>query len=190
MHKKLCFEYTAIMRSRYGIVDSEGIYFLTATIVEWIPAITGCDACDVIVDSLRYCREHKGLRVYAYVILDNHIHLVADAPDLTGVVRSFKAHTAKGLVHVAETAGRKWLLNQFEYFKKRYKDTSQYQVWQEGVHPQLIMGEDMLRQKIVYVHDNPVRRGYVDAPEHWRYSSARNYAMSGLPVLEIDEFPL
>ena len=178
------------MRSRYRIVDSEGVYFLTATVVEWIPALVGCDACDVIIDSLRYCRAHKGLRVYAYVIMDNHVHLVAEAPDLVAIFQAFKAHTAKGLVRVAKTAGRTWLLNQFEYFKKGYKGDSQHQVWQEGGHPQLIQGEDMLRQKIVYVHENPVRRGYVDAPEHWRYSSARNYALGESSVLEIDALPL
>ena len=33
----------------------------------------------------------------------------------------------------------------------------------------------MLLEKLEYIHDNPVKRGYVDKPEHWRYSSARNY---------------
>ncbi len=182
-------EYTVFMRSRYKIVESDGIYFLTATIIEWIPTLTGTDVCDDIVASLGYCRQHKALRLYAYVILDNLMHLVAEAPDLIGVVRSFKAYTAKAILHSAQRQGKEWLLNQFTYYKKRHKDASQYQVWQEGVHPQLIEGDIMLRQKIDYVHENPVRRGYVDAPEHWRYSSARNYVGGGLAVMDVDLLP-
>ncbi|MCX7545001.1 hypothetical protein [Marinicella gelatinilytica] len=49
------------------------------------------------------------------------------------------------------------------------------------MHPQLIETETVLKQKIAYIHQNPVKRGYVDKAEHWSYSSARNYAgQSGL----------
>jgi putative transposase len=61
-------------------------------------------------------------------------------------------------------------------FKRSHKTESRYQVWEEGSHPQLIESEIMMRQKLDYIHQNPVKRGYVDQPEHWRYSSARNYA--------------
>ena len=61
------------------------------------------------------------------------------------------------------------------WFKLRHKTESRYQLWQEGSHPQQIASEEMMIQKLEYMHNNPVRRGYVDAPEHWRYSSARNY---------------
>jgi hypothetical protein len=53
---------------------------------------------------------------------------------------------------------------------------SEYQVWQEGSHPQEIKDGDMMRQKIEYIHNNPLEHGYVDDPLHWRHSSARNYA--------------
>ena len=46
----------------------------------------------------------------------------------------------------------------------------------KGSHPKLILNEEMMRQKLDYMHLNPVERGYVDDPIHWRYSSARNYA--------------
>ena len=47
---------------------------------------------------------------------------------------------------------------------------------QEGSHPKLIQNEEMMRQKLDYMHFNPVERGYIDDPIYWRYSSARNYA--------------
>lgn len=177
------------MRSRYTIVESEGVYFLTATIVNWLPVIIGEAACSVIVESLRFCRKNKGLRLYAYVIMENHLHLVAEAPELSRCMQSFKQYTARGLLRLAQATGKEWQLYQFDYCKKAYKYHSQYQVWQEGSHPQLIQGDEMLRQKISYIHNNPVRRGYVDLPEHWRYSSARNYERGDDSVLEIDPLP-
>ena len=171
------------------MVESEGIYFLTNTIVSWLPVFTGSDMCSLILESLLFCRKNKGLRLYAYVIMENHIHLVAEAPDLGRCMQAFKGYTAREVIALAQTTGKEWLLRQFDYCRKAHKDHSQYQVWQEGSHPQLIQEDDMLRQKIMYVHNNPVRRGYVDKPEHWRYSSARNYESDDNSVLEIDPLP-
>ncbi len=177
------------MRSRYTITESEGIYFLTLTIVDWLPVFTTPATCAIALDALRYCREEKGLRLYAYVLLENHAHLVAEAPDLMRCMQSYKRHTARALINWAQDTEKGWLLHHFAYCKKAFKHNSRYQVWQEGVHPQLIQGDDMLRQKMVYIHNNPVRRGYVDIPEHWRYSSARNYECGDHSVLEIDVLP-
>jgi REP element-mobilizing transposase RayT len=177
------------MRSRYKVVESEGIYFLTSTIVHWIPVFTSRDACDIVIDSLAYCRKAKGLRIYAYVIMENHVHLVADAPDLSGVMQSFKRHTARALIADAEVKRKDWLLNQLTYYRQKHKEDSDYQVWQEGVHPQLVLDDAMLWQKVEYVHNNPVRRGYVDAVEHWRYSSARCYVAGEPPVMTVDLLP-
>ena len=60
-----------------------------------------------------------------------------------------------------------------KFFRKAHKLDREYQCWEEGSHPQLIQNAEMLRQKLDYSHFNPVKRGYVDKPEHWRYSSAR-----------------
>jgi hypothetical protein len=68
------------------------------------------------------------------------------------------------------------LLRLLRSVKKNHKIDRNYQLWQEGVHAELIMSDEMMRQKLDYIHANPVKRGYVDLPEHWRYSSARHYA--------------
>lgn len=67
------------------------------------------------------------------------------------------------------------VLNQLMRAKLSHKHQSKYQVWQEGFHPKQITTPEMMLQKIEYIHHNPVKRGYVDEPEYWRYSSARNY---------------
>ena len=72
-------------------------------------------------------------------------------------------------------------MKQLSYFRKEHKQDREYQLWEEGSHPELIGNEFILRQKLDYIHQNPVKRGYVDDPVHWRYSSSRNYV--GLPGL-------
>ena len=82
--------------------------------------------------------------------------------------------------HAAET-----LLRQLRANKLKHKSQSEFQVWQEGSKPKQIQGEEMMRQKLEYIHMNPVKRGYVDDPVHWRYSSASNYARKE-GVMEVD----
>jgi putative transposase len=173
------------MRSRYKISELESPHFLTCTIVNWLPVFTRTRYIEIITSSLAFCREQKGLRLHAYVILDNHLHLIASSNNLSHVMRDFKRHTAKEILAVAQEENKLWLLKQFQFLKGAYKTNSQHQVWQEGFPPQAIATEEMLIQKLEYVHYNPVKIGLVDRPEDWRYSSARNY-YGGDRVLEID----
>ncbi|MBM4055615.1 MAG: transposase [Planctomycetes bacterium] len=177
------------MRSRYKIVESSNLYFITSTIIEWIPVFTEKIFCDIIIDSLTYCRQKKGLCLFAYVVMDNHIHLIAASETLSETIRDFKSYTAREIIRVAGEKQRMWLLNQFEFYKKNHKKTSEYQIWQEGFHPQVVANEDVLRQKADYIHNNPVRRGLVENAERWVYSSARNY-LSGEGCIEIDQIEL
>ncbi len=163
------------MRSRYQIIEDNSVYFVTSTIVEWIPVFTKKEYFDIIVQSLSYCRQKKGLKLFAYVVLDNHVHFVASADSLSEIVKDFKSYTAREIIKTAKSDNRKWLLNQFKFFKKKYKKDSEYQVWQEGFHPQIITSEKVFKQKVEYIHNNPVKKGIVEEVEHWIYSSAKNY---------------
>ena len=80
-----------------------------------------------------------------------------------------------GLDHLQQPWPQGYWLKRFEAAKLSHKTGQRYQVWQEGFHPQLITSKAMLQQKLDYIHQNPVKRGYGDAPAHWRYSSYRNY---------------
>ncbi len=117
----------------------------------------------------------NGLKLYAYVILENHLHLIAQSPQLDRDMARFKSYTAKQLLAYLDQNGVKTILDQLAFYKKAHKADRAYQFWQEGVHPEWIQNEEMMRQKLDYIHENPVKRGYVDKAEHWRYSSARNY---------------
>lgn len=93
----------------------------------------------------------------------------------------FKSYTARRLLDYLEEIRAERLLRQLAFFRKAHKDDRRYQCWEEGSHPVLMANEAMLLERLDYIHRNPVKRGYVDDPAHWRYSSARNYA--GLPGL-------
>lgn len=92
----------------------------------------------MIIDSLKYCSDNKGLKIFAYVIMDNHIHLVASGEKFPLVMKDFKSYTARGIIQAAQTESKDWLLNQLKFYKRFHKTESEHQVWQEGFHPQEI----------------------------------------------------
>jgi putative transposase len=171
------------------MTEENGIYFLTSTIVEWMPVFTSREYFEIVIDAFKFCRSHKNLKLYAYVILDNHFHLVVSGSNLSAIIQSLKRHTSKQIIQLLQTQNKKWLLSQLAFYKKKYKSESTHQVWQEGFHPELMQSEQMLLQKIKYIHHNPVKRGYVERPEYWLYSSARNFILEDHSLIELDALP-
>ncbi len=168
-------------RGKYRVTEPDQPHFLTCTVVAWLAVFTRPQTVQIVLDSWRFLQDNNRLILYGYVILENHLHLIASAADLSKEIGDYKSYTARQIIDYLEQTGAKTLLQELEYYKLRHKIDQRYQLWQEGSHPQLIQGEEMMRQKLEYMHNNPVKRGYVDEAIHWRYSSARNYA--GLPGL-------
>ena len=106
-------------------------------------------------------------------------------PDLSGTLRDIKSYTAKLLLEQVAAEGRDWLLNQLRYYRDGHKP-NQFQIWQEGMHPQAIPTDEIMLQKLEYLHNNPVKRGWVSSPEHWRYSSAHEWQEGAISVLKCD----
>lgn len=170
-------------RSRYKIVHPELPHFVTLTVLHWIPLFTRPATVEILLDSLRFLGK-GGLKVYAYVILENHLHLILQSPQLDRDIARLKSYTAKQLLRYLSEHRVTQVLEQLAFYKKAHKADRRYQLWQEGVHPEWIQSQAMMRQKVDYIHQNPVKRGYVDIPEHWRYSSARDY-MGVAGLLEV-----
>ncbi len=171
-------------RSRYLITEPDKPHFMTCTVLEWLPVFTRPETFNIIVDCWRYQQQHSGLKLYGYVILENHLHFIAQAPDLRKCVDSFKSYTARQLIDYLQAQQATRLLDRLSFAKRAHKTDREFQFWQEGVHAEWVFNEAMMREKLDYIHYNPVKRGYVNLPEHWCYSSAGNYAgMAG--VLEV-----
>ena len=174
------------MRSSYKIVDKDGIYFVSSSIIEWIPVFTHERYFRILTDSLNFCRIEKDLKNYYYLILDNHFHLIVSHPELSDVVRSLKGFTADIILNELKNDKCKWKLDLMKYYKKQHKKTT-YQVWQEGFHPQMISSVEMLNQKVEYIHYNPVKRYFVNKPEDWKFSYENNKNWDGSIIIELDE---
>lgn len=166
---------------KYFINDQHGIYFLTVTVVNWIGLFTRIDYRDIIVDSLNYCVKHKGLIIYAWVIMSNHLHLVCQTGPphrMSDFLRDFKKFTSKEIIRTIKSINesrKSWMLNVFRFMAKATGRARDYKVWRDDNHAIDLSIIDMV-EKINYVHENPVRAGWVDCIEHYLYSSAIDYS--------------
>ena len=149
---------------------------MTATIVAWLPVFSHPGFAKVILESWQFVQQQRRIDILAFVIMENHLHWIAVGPQLGKRVGEFKSYTAKSILEKMQQRQFHTLLQELQHYKLRHKVDQKYQLWQEGNHPQVIETDDVLWQKIEYVHGNPLRRGYVDDPVHWRYASARSYA--------------
>lgn len=162
-------------RSRYKVMEPTAPHFLTCTILHWIPIFTRVESTNIIFESLKYLKQTDNLQIHAYVNLENHLHLVASSDDISQTMKKFKTHTAKEILKLLQKENVKTILEQLAFYKKAHKKNATYQLWQEGFQPKQIINEKMMRDRINYIHNNPIKRGYVDEAIHWRYSSARDY---------------
>ena len=162
-------------RSRYRVLEQDAPHFVTLTVLNWIPLFTRPATVEILFEALRWRQQERGWSLFGYVVLENHCHLVLQAPGLAKQLAEFKSYTARQLIDYLEAHGVQRILDQLVWFKKRHKSDREHQLWEEGSHPQLVGSDEIMQQKLDYMHNNPVKRGYVDRPEHWRYSSARNY---------------
>jgi len=174
-------------RSRYKIYEPTHPHFVTCTILHWLPIFTRKESVQIIIDSLKFLQEKDNLKLYAYVILENHLHMVVQSNDLPKTMESFKKYTANQILKLLKAENVKTLLEQFKFYKKTHKIDKEYQIWEEGYQPKLMQTDVMMMSKIKYIHENPVKRGYIDEAVYWRYSSARDYeGVQGL--IEVERF--
>jgi putative transposase len=145
------------------------------TVVDWLPIFANRETAEIILDSLRYLQEERHATLYAYVLIENHLHGIVQSDDLSKAIQAFKSYTARAIIDSFTERKNGDMLMKLRQNKLHHKTESVYQLWQEGSHPEEITTDEMMHQKIDYIHNNPVRRGYVDEASDWRYSSARNY---------------
>ncbi len=153
-------------RSRYKIYEPTHPHFLTCTILNWLPIFIRKESVQIIIDSIKHLQKEENLKLYAYVILENHLHLIAQSDDIGKSMRHFKSFTAKALLKLLQKENAQTLLEQFRFYKKAHKTDRTYQIWQEGYQPKLMQTDVMMISKIKYIHHNPVKRGYVEEAKH------------------------
>lgn len=175
------------MRSRYKITPESNTYFITTSTHLWVPILFNETVFKILLDSLKYCRENKGLHLHGYVIMTNHLHALISHnshDEIPNIVRDFKRHTATEIKAYLQNLGDFSQLFWIKLFHN--KERGENKIWQEGYHPVAIKSTAFFNQKLNYIHFNPVKKGFVEQPEHWKYSSARNYVLGDDSLIVID----
>ena len=179
------------MPEKYKFRDPTGIYFTTTTTVGWVDVFTRPGLKTIIIDSLRYCQREKGLRIHCWCLMPSHLHMICSTIDrpLENIFRDFKQFTSKQVIDELDTAfesRRHWILQLFADVATGQKRIANYKVWQDGNHPIQLTKSKFTREKMDYIHNNPVAEGIVEEPEHYLYSSARNYYSNRKGILDIE----
>ena len=175
----------------YKIRDEFGVYYLTFAVVEWIDVFSRKIYADIVLVSLKFCIEKKQLKVFAWCIMTNHIHLILQSSkgDLSGTLRDFKKFTSSRIIDAIEQnkeeSRRNWMLWIFKKAGEKNSRNKDYQFWQQENHPVQLSTIPFTLEKLNYIHNNPVKAGIVEKPEDYLLSSARDYfGMKGLISIE------
>ncbi|HKL18391.1 MAG TPA: transposase [Halalkalibaculum sp.] len=159
------------------ITYSEELNFLTLTVVDWIDVFTRRIYNDFIIENLNYCQKEKGLKIFAFVLMTNHLHLIVKTEEsLPGIIRDFKTYTSKEILKLIANnqseSRTEWMLESFRKAGQKNIGNRYHQFWQNGSYPVALYSNQVIEQKVDYVHNNPVRAGFVDDPTKFYYSSA------------------
>jgi putative transposase len=158
-------------------IHEDGLYFVSFSVVGWLDVFIRRIYQDILVESLQYCQQNKNFKLYCYCIMPSHVHFIAnsEAGSLTSVLRSIKSFTAKELMQSIneniQESRRELFQHQFSYYGKKNKK-AELQFWKHDNHPFYLYSNEMIDQKIAYIHNNPVEAGFVNEPHEWRLSSA------------------
>lgn len=169
------------MSRKYKFLDQQQAYFVSFATVHWVDVFTRSVYCDHVVDSFKYCQKEKGLIIYAWCIMPSHVHLIigTNKEPMQGVLRDLKSYTSRKIKEEIRSypkeSRKEWMLLLFERAGKENGNNRNWQLWQQHNHPIELSSNKIIDQKMEYLHYNPVAAGYVESPEHWIYSSARNY---------------
>ena len=169
------------MSRKYKFRDQDKMYFVSFAVVYWMDVFIRDEYRHVLLDSLRYCQKEKGLELYAWCIMSNHVHLIASASDnnLSDILRDFKKFTSRQIINSIKNnemeSWQKWMLEIFRKAGEVNIRNSEFQFWRQDNQPKEVYSPAFVFQKLSYIHNNPVEAGIVTKAEHYLYSSAMDY---------------
>lgn len=171
------------MSRNYKFHNPEGVYFVSFAVIEWIDVFTRNEYKNILVESLVFCQQNKGMEIFAWCIMTNHIHIVfrsinGQKPEL--LLGDFKRFTSKEVVKAIienpKESRKEWLLEKFKRAGENSSNVNDYQFWQHNNKPIELWSNKVIFEKINYIHFNPVEEGLVYNPQDYVYSSAKDYA--------------
>lgn len=178
------------MGHSYIVKNQHNIHFITWTVHQWADVFTRKDYIEILLESIQFCQERKGLQVYAWVIMSNHIHLIVSSSKvgLSDIIRDIKKYTSSQIVDAIKKnpkeSRKSWLLWLFQKEDKIW-------FWEEGYHGEEIVTQSFFNTKLKYIHMNPVKAGIVEKEEDYLNSSCGDYygVRKGPLLLSLDLLP-
>ena len=180
------------MSRKYKFNNKEGIYFVSFATVYWIDVFIRESYFELMIQALSFFRKERGMLIYGYCIMPSHVHLLFQAKkeNPSALIRDLKKFTATNLVNLIrdnqQESRKEWLLWMFRRAAAKRSNVKDYQFWQQDNHPIEIWSLSVFEEKLNYIHQNPVKSGFVENAWEWKYSSAKNYCDDMSAVLEID----
>ena len=172
------------MSRKYKFHNPDGIYFITFAVQNWVDVFTRNAYKNILIDNLTYCQKNKGLELFAWCIMTNHVHFIVGSKEgflLQNILRDYKKFTSKAVISAIREnireSRKEWLLKQFITDKG-------IRFWQNHNMPIEIWSNKIIDQKLNYIHQNPVKAGIVFRAEDYVYSSAVDYS-GGKGLLDI-----
>jgi REP element-mobilizing transposase RayT len=164
--------------------NQHACHYITFNTVDWVDVFIKPIYKQIIADALNDFIATRGLTVYAWCLMTNHLHLLLQAKDGTGlsmIERDFKKITTTRILEAIDMEPdlrRGWMLGRFEHFSQSLKKIEKYQVWQSCSNPEFLDFKQpfKIREHLTYVHENPVRDKIVYLAEDYVFSSAGDYA--------------
>lgn len=182
------------MSRKYKFHDPESLYFISFATVFWIDVFIRNEYKKILLESWKYCQQEKGLKIYAWIIMSNHVHMIigSEGTPLENIIRDMKSYTSRKLKEAIKgnryESRREWMLEMMECAGLKNSNNTNFQFWQQHNQPIELSDNRMMDQKLDYLHNNPVVAGIVDKPEAYVYSSARDYCgIKGLLDIELIE---
>ena len=163
--------------------NPDGVYFISFAVVEWLDVFIRNEYKNIVIDSLHYCQREKGMEVFAWCIMTNHVHLIfrsikGQKPELLiGDLKRFTSQAiVKAIIENPRESRKEILLEQFLKAGAKSSNVKKYQFWRHDNKPIELWNNKVIDEKINYIHYNPVEEGLVFRPEDYVYSSARDYS--------------
>ena len=180
------------MSSKYKVGEDAIPHFVTFSVVGWVDVFSREQYKELFVESLKYCQQQKGMVLHAWVIMTNHVHLIisSNTNKLEFIVRDLKKYTSKQIIKAIQEnnseSRKEWMLNIFSYAGKNNNNNKEFQFWKQDYHPVELNSAEKLKQRLDYLHENPVRSGLVWEPRHYKYSSAIDYYTKEHGLLKVE----
>lgn len=171
-----------------SIHTENDLYFITASIVGWIPLFSNIIFMEILLDAFQTRRKLSNILLFAYVIMPTHFHAILKPLDSTigNVLQNFGSYTSHKIIAQLKTDQNNELLSFFHQNRRDLR--SKYSIWQD-IQAKNIYSSEFLNQKFEYIHNNPIMKKWslVADPSDYPYSSAGFYQGEDDQFVELDD---